>query len=96
MTVLAKTGRLPPDYFLISLLATILTMLGCGAMLAGQASTRTFNVTGLTALPVAMAYSAAPSIQAQVPAIASTERGAQAFVLRLVMETISLRPNDVR
>ncbi|KAJ1371063.1 hypothetical protein KIN20_032934 [Parelaphostrongylus tenuis] len=46
------------------------------------------KVTGLTTLLVAMDYSAAPNIQAQVPGIASTEWGAQAFVSRLVMEAV--------
>ncbi|KAJ1362060.1 hypothetical protein KIN20_021470 [Parelaphostrongylus tenuis] len=80
--------RTPIDPFIISLLATISTVLGCGVMPAGQASTRTFTVTGITTLPVAMAYSDKPEVSAQVPNITSTKDGAKAFVSRLVMQTI--------
>ncbi|KAJ1348405.1 hypothetical protein KIN20_003699 [Parelaphostrongylus tenuis] len=55
----------------------------------GQASTRTFTVTGITTLPVAMAYSDKPDVSAQVPGIATTRDGAKAFVSRLVMQTIA-------
>ncbi|KAJ1360453.1 hypothetical protein KIN20_019425 [Parelaphostrongylus tenuis] len=78
----------PMNSFMISLLATISAVLGCGVMPVGQANTGTFNVTGLTTLTVAMVYSAAPTIQAQVPGIAFSEGGAQAFVHRLVIQTV--------
>ncbi|KAJ1351402.1 hypothetical protein KIN20_007398 [Parelaphostrongylus tenuis] len=55
---------------MISLLAMILTVFGCGVISSGQASTRTFNVSGFT-LPVAMVYSAAPEVRARVPDIAA-------------------------
>ncbi|KAJ1361334.1 hypothetical protein KIN20_020550 [Parelaphostrongylus tenuis] len=35
-----------------------------------------------------MVYSTVPTIQAQFPGIATTEGGAQAFVSRLVMQTV--------
>ncbi|KAJ1362062.1 hypothetical protein KIN20_021472 [Parelaphostrongylus tenuis] len=73
---------------MISVLATISIALGCGVMPAGQASTMTFTVTGITTLPVAMAYSDKPEVSAQVPGITSTKDGAKAFVSRLVMQTI--------
>ncbi|KAJ1369659.1 hypothetical protein KIN20_031170 [Parelaphostrongylus tenuis] len=82
-------ARLPKDAFVILLFAVFTTVLGCGVMPAGRASTRTFNVTGLTTMPVAMVYSAVPNIQAQVPDIAPNEGGARAFVQRLVMQTTS-------
>ncbi|KAJ1361491.1 hypothetical protein KIN20_020754 [Parelaphostrongylus tenuis] len=59
---------------MLSLLATILTVLGCGVMPAGQVSTKTFTVSGFT-LPIAMAYSTAADVQAQVPGIASSDGG---------------------
>ncbi|KAJ1362056.1 hypothetical protein KIN20_021468 [Parelaphostrongylus tenuis] len=55
---------------------------------SGASSTRTFTVTGITTLPVAMAYSDNPEVSAQVPGIATTRDGAKAFVSRLVMQTI--------
>ncbi|KAJ1354537.1 hypothetical protein KIN20_011514 [Parelaphostrongylus tenuis] len=73
--------------FMISLLTTIATALACGVMPAGQASTRTFNVTGFT-LPVAMVYSTASDVQARVPGISTSVAGAKGFVERLVMQTI--------
>ncbi|KAJ1361749.1 hypothetical protein KIN20_021083 [Parelaphostrongylus tenuis] len=79
--------RLPINPFIILLLTAISAVLGCGVIPMGQASTRTFNVTGFT-LPVAMVYSSAPDVQAQVPGIASSEGGAQTFVSRLVMQTV--------
>ncbi|KAJ1361743.1 hypothetical protein KIN20_021076 [Parelaphostrongylus tenuis] len=75
------------DLFIISLLATISTVLGCGVMTAGQVSTRNFTVTGFT-FPVAMVYSTATEVQARVPGIATSEAGAQGFVSRLVMQTV--------
>ncbi|KAJ1365870.1 hypothetical protein KIN20_026332 [Parelaphostrongylus tenuis] len=82
-------AKLVADSFMISLLATLSTVLGCGVVPAGQARSSTFNVTGLTTLPIAMAYSTAPAVQAQVPGIASSEGGAQTFVMRLVMRNIA-------
>ncbi|KAJ1361090.1 hypothetical protein KIN20_020267 [Parelaphostrongylus tenuis] len=73
---------------MISLLITISRVLGCGVMPSGQASTRTFTVSGITSLPVAMAYSNKPDVSAQVPGIATTRDGAKAFVSRLVMQTV--------
>ncbi|KAJ1369378.1 hypothetical protein KIN20_030819 [Parelaphostrongylus tenuis] len=70
---------LPTNLFMISLLAAISAVQGCGVIPMGQANTRTFNVTGFT-LPVAMVYSFAPDVQAPVPGIASNEGGAQTFV----------------
>ncbi|KAJ1370321.1 hypothetical protein KIN20_032018 [Parelaphostrongylus tenuis] len=72
---------------IIPLLATVSTVLGCGVMPAGQASTRTFTVSGFT-LPVAMVYSASSDVRARVPGIAADMGGAQAFVSRLVMQTV--------
>ncbi|KAJ1361020.1 hypothetical protein KIN20_020167 [Parelaphostrongylus tenuis] len=80
--------RLRSDFFMISLLATISTVLGCGVMPAGQATIKTFNLGGLTTLPPAMDYSGASNIQARLPGIASSEGCAQAFVSRLVMQTV--------
>ncbi|KAJ1365989.1 hypothetical protein KIN20_026498 [Parelaphostrongylus tenuis] len=84
---------------MISLLAIIPTVLGCGVMPAGQvyeyslrqlrdlvaASNRTFTVTGFS-LPIAMVYSSTAGIQS--PGIASSEAGARGFVQRLVMQTV--------
>ncbi|KAJ1349535.1 hypothetical protein KIN20_005124 [Parelaphostrongylus tenuis] len=82
---------------MILLLVTISMVLICGVMPPGhgnkhkvvyvRASTRAFTVTGFP-LPVAMAYSNAADVQAQVPGIASSEVAAQTFVDRLVMQTI--------
>ncbi|KAJ1362804.1 hypothetical protein KIN20_022484 [Parelaphostrongylus tenuis] len=80
-------ARFTANPWMIMLLATISATLGCGLVPAGQARTRAFTVTGFT-LPVAMVYSTAPDVQAQVPGIASSEGGAQAFVQRLVMQTV--------
>ncbi|KAJ1360654.1 hypothetical protein KIN20_019684 [Parelaphostrongylus tenuis] len=72
--------------FIISLLATISAVLGCGVMPPGQMSTRTFTVTGFS-LRVAMVYTEKPEVSAQVPGIASGKGEVQAFVQRLVMQT---------
>ncbi|KAJ1367924.1 hypothetical protein KIN20_028952 [Parelaphostrongylus tenuis] len=70
---------------MISLLAAISTVFGCGVMPAGQASSRTFTVTGFT-LPVSMVYSSTASIQN--PGIATSEAGASGFVQRLVFDVL--------
>ncbi|KAJ1356261.1 hypothetical protein KIN20_013938 [Parelaphostrongylus tenuis] len=72
---------------LLSLLATISAVFGCGVMPAGQARTVTFTVSGFT-LPVAMVYTETPEVFAKVPGIATSETGAKAFVQRLVMQTV--------
>ncbi|KAJ1353354.1 hypothetical protein KIN20_009963 [Parelaphostrongylus tenuis] len=77
------------NHFSISLSAIISIAMGCGVMPAGQASTRTFTVSGLTTLPVAMAYTDKPDVAAQVRGISTSKDGAQAFVSRLVMQTVS-------
>ncbi|KAJ1368443.1 hypothetical protein KIN20_029572 [Parelaphostrongylus tenuis] len=82
--------------FMILLLATISIVLGCGVMPAGQGISlqRELELSMSPAsllcllLWVAMVYSTAPNIQAQVPGIASSKGGAQAFVHRLVMQTV--------
>ncbi|KAJ1361520.1 hypothetical protein KIN20_020794 [Parelaphostrongylus tenuis] len=81
-----KMTRLSTGAFMISLLVLNSTVLGCGVIPAGQSSTRTFTVTRFT-LPVAMVYGGA-NVAAQVPFIAVDKRGAQAFVHRLVMQTV--------
>ncbi|KAJ1367221.1 hypothetical protein KIN20_028088 [Parelaphostrongylus tenuis] len=80
-------ARLPTNLFMISLLATISTVYGCGVMPAGQTNTRTFTITGFS-LPVAMVYSGDPAISAQVRGIATSKEGAQAFIKRLIMQTV--------
>ncbi|KAJ1351408.1 hypothetical protein KIN20_007404 [Parelaphostrongylus tenuis] len=83
----ASMAKLPSDPFLISILATISTVFGCGVLPAGQGSTKTFTVSGFT-LPVQMAFSFAPNVQARVPFIATKREGANRFVRRLVRQTI--------
>ncbi|KAJ1374533.1 hypothetical protein KIN20_037238 [Parelaphostrongylus tenuis] len=80
-------ARLSTNLFMISLLATISAVYGCGVMPAGQTSTRTFTITGFT-LPVAIVYSRDPAISAQVGGIATSKEGAEAFVLRLIMQIV--------
>ncbi|KAJ1362281.1 hypothetical protein KIN20_021793 [Parelaphostrongylus tenuis] len=86
MNVLVNLARIPSDRFMISLLATISAVFGCGVMPADQMSTRNFAVTGFT-LPVAM-VSTAHSVQSQVPGMATSETGAAGFVQRLVLRTV--------
>ncbi|KAJ1349623.1 hypothetical protein KIN20_005217 [Parelaphostrongylus tenuis] len=88
MKILTNIKRLPIELTLISLLATFSTVLGCGVMPAGQVSTRTFNVSGFTTLPVNMVYAGKLEISIRVPGIAANSRSAQAFVERLVMQTV--------
>ncbi|KAJ1355887.1 hypothetical protein KIN20_013453 [Parelaphostrongylus tenuis] len=90
MNILECIGRqltLHKSLFIMFQLATISTVFGCGVLPAGQGSTRNFTVTGFT-LPVAMAYPTAPTVQAVVPGIATSEAGAMGFVQRLVMQTV--------
>ncbi|KAJ1368492.1 hypothetical protein KIN20_029629 [Parelaphostrongylus tenuis] len=75
------------EFFMIFLLYTISTVFGCGVMPAGQASTRTFTVSGFS-LPVAMIYVENAAEFARVPGIAANRGGAQTFVHRLVMQTV--------
>ncbi|KAJ1347743.1 hypothetical protein KIN20_002887 [Parelaphostrongylus tenuis] len=92
---------------IISLVATISTVLGCGVMPRGQGneqrtamklfaikrrsfaavSTRNFTVTSFT-LPVAMVYSDAVDVRAQVPDIAANAARATGFAQRLIVQTV--------
>ncbi|KAJ1362260.1 hypothetical protein KIN20_021762 [Parelaphostrongylus tenuis] len=87
MEILANMAGTPTSSFIVSLLATISIVLGCGVMPAGQGSTKNFTVSGFT-LPVAMAYSSSTNVLAQVPGIATSEAGARGFVERLVKQTV--------
>ncbi|KAJ1357645.1 hypothetical protein KIN20_015830 [Parelaphostrongylus tenuis] len=80
-------SKYPASSSLISLLATISAVAGCGVMPAGQDRTISFTVTGFT-LPVAMAYTEVPTVSVKVPSIATSEAGAKAFAERLVMQTV--------
>ncbi|KAJ1354298.1 hypothetical protein KIN20_011181 [Parelaphostrongylus tenuis] len=71
------------------LVAAISTAFGCGVIRAGQASTRNFTVTGFTTLPAPLVYAGMPAVSPQIPGIAANKQGAQAFVSRLVMQTVS-------
>ncbi|KAJ1357640.1 hypothetical protein KIN20_015823 [Parelaphostrongylus tenuis] len=77
------------DPYVISLLATISTVFGCGTIPTGQAKAVNFTVTGFT-LPVAMVYSEKPEVLAKHPGIAPSRKGAWTFVKRLVKQTVSL------
>ncbi|KAJ1369940.1 hypothetical protein KIN20_031553 [Parelaphostrongylus tenuis] len=89
MTIFTNMAKHLTNFLMISLLVTISTLLGCGVMPAGRMSTRTFTVTSLTTLPVAMVYTDTTTVSAQTPGIASDRGGAKAFVSRLVMQTVS-------
>ncbi|KAJ1348663.1 hypothetical protein KIN20_004015 [Parelaphostrongylus tenuis] len=69
---------------MISLFAAISTVFGCGVMPAGQGPSLS---TGFT-LPVAMVYTDNPTSSAQARGIATSRGGAEAFVSRLVMQTV--------
>ncbi|KAJ1358820.1 hypothetical protein KIN20_017348 [Parelaphostrongylus tenuis] len=75
------------NLIMILILTAISTVLGCGVVPAGQASSRTFTVTGFTTLPVAMVYTSATNA-VRFSGIATSEAGARATVQRLVMQTV--------
>ncbi|KAJ1350042.1 hypothetical protein KIN20_005748 [Parelaphostrongylus tenuis] len=77
--------RILPYSHLI-LLLTITAVLGCGTLPAASRTWR-FNVTGFS-LPVAMAYSTTPAVQAQVPGISPNSNSAEALVKRLVIQGV--------
>ncbi|KAJ1363633.1 hypothetical protein KIN20_023548 [Parelaphostrongylus tenuis] len=85
---------LTTDFLMISV-AIITTVLGCGVMPPGQASTRNFTVTGFS-LPVSMVYSTEETVRAEAPGIASTKETANSVVNRLVMQTINYDPLECK
>ncbi|KAJ1369608.1 hypothetical protein KIN20_031097 [Parelaphostrongylus tenuis] len=95
MEIPTNMRRLATDSFIIFLLPAVSTAFGCGVIPSGQASTRTFNVTGLTTLPVTMVYAGTPEVSTRAPGIAAHNASAQAFVRRLVMQTCSSLPDPV-
>ncbi|KAJ1366234.1 hypothetical protein KIN20_026844 [Parelaphostrongylus tenuis] len=82
-----NTARLSIHHFAISLVVSISTVLGCGVMPAGQASTRPFEVADFS-LPVTMVYSSKTDVRSRVPGIAASQEAAKGFVQRLVMQTV--------
>ncbi|KAJ1367975.1 hypothetical protein KIN20_029017 [Parelaphostrongylus tenuis] len=94
MRILTNSAKLPINHVIITFLAAITVVLGCGVVPTGQGkvnrrlSTRTFNVTGFTTLPVAMVYTDKSEVFAQVAGISTSKRQAQTFVEQLVMETV--------
>ncbi|KAJ1368928.1 hypothetical protein KIN20_030288 [Parelaphostrongylus tenuis] len=73
---------------MILLLASISTVFGCGVIPGGQTSTRTSTVSGFSRLPVNMVYTEKNDVSTQYPGIATSKGAAQAFVQRLVMQTV--------
>ncbi|KAJ1359421.1 hypothetical protein KIN20_018146 [Parelaphostrongylus tenuis] len=82
-----KIVRYSTNLFLILPLTMTPAVWGCGVMPLGQANSRMFKVMGFTTLPPNMVYAATTDVSAQVPGMASSKDGAQAFVSRLVMQT---------
>ncbi|KAJ1367091.1 hypothetical protein KIN20_027942 [Parelaphostrongylus tenuis] len=74
--------------FLVSLLTTMSTLLGCGVLPQGQARSWRFTVSGFS-FPVNVAYSDSPAVRAQFPGLAATREAASSFVSRLVMQTVT-------
>ncbi|KAJ1367875.1 hypothetical protein KIN20_028885 [Parelaphostrongylus tenuis] len=62
MRILTRPAKLPIRHAVITLLAAVTVVLGCGVTPTGQGSTRTFNVTGFTTLAVAMVYTGKPEV----------------------------------
>ncbi|KAJ1369393.1 hypothetical protein KIN20_030839 [Parelaphostrongylus tenuis] len=69
------------------LVITVTAAFGCGVLPPGQAGSRNFTVTGFT-LPVSMAYSTDNTVRAMVAGIAASGEAVQAFVARLLMQTV--------
>ncbi|KAJ1353427.1 hypothetical protein KIN20_010054 [Parelaphostrongylus tenuis] len=87
MTIFTNMVAHLTNFFVVTLLAIIFTVLGCEVMPAGQMSTRTFTVTGSTTLPVAIVYIDATAVLLKLLASQVTEEELGAFVSRLVMQT---------
>ncbi|KAJ1366144.1 hypothetical protein KIN20_026744 [Parelaphostrongylus tenuis] len=79
--------NLPTNPLIIPLL-NIPIVLGCGVMPLGQAGTRSFTVTGFT-LPTSLVYSGNPTVRAKASGIQPSSGAVQAFVSRIVTQTIS-------
>ncbi|KAJ1348020.1 hypothetical protein KIN20_003231 [Parelaphostrongylus tenuis] len=77
----------PTSCKLMILMLTFATVLGCGVMPPGQASTRNFTVSGFT-LPVNMIYSNDATVRSKAFGIAASSGEVQALVSRLVMQTV--------
>ncbi|KAJ1347120.1 hypothetical protein KIN20_002082 [Parelaphostrongylus tenuis] len=60
---------------------------GCGVMPPGQASTRSFSITGFN-LPVSMVYSESANVIAGTSGISISRDAARASVQRLVMQAV--------
>ncbi|KAJ1367762.1 hypothetical protein KIN20_028747, partial [Parelaphostrongylus tenuis] len=87
MNIFKTMPNLLTGLFVILLTAILLIVSGCGVVPAGQASTRTFTVTGFT-LPVAMVHTGDTALRALLSNIASSRGAVQALVNRLVMQTV--------
>ncbi|KAJ1369600.1 hypothetical protein KIN20_031089 [Parelaphostrongylus tenuis] len=72
-------------YISITVVVSITAEFGCGVM--PPARSRNFTVSGF-ALPVSMVYSEMPNVRAMVSGSAADRGAAQAFVSRLVLQTV--------
>ncbi|KAJ1368852.1 hypothetical protein KIN20_030197 [Parelaphostrongylus tenuis] len=88
MNIFTDIAKPPTGSFIILLLATISAVFGCGVILAGQqvlelppsAASRLCLLRWFTLKK--------PMVSSQVPGISTSKEGAQAFVSRLVMQTV--------
>ncbi|KAJ1366675.1 hypothetical protein KIN20_027411 [Parelaphostrongylus tenuis] len=104
MYTLTNMARHATYHFMISLLAMILTVFGCGVIPTGQDNAWKVTLALLEfsdlhtrtrtfkvsgfTLPVAMVCSAAPEVRPRVPGIAADMSEAQAFVSRPVIHIV--------
>ncbi|KAJ1374535.1 hypothetical protein KIN20_037240 [Parelaphostrongylus tenuis] len=77
-------ARLSAALSIIPLLATISTVFACGVLPAGQMTTRSFTISDLTTLPVAMVYTTAMNA-GRVPGISSSQEGAKGFIFDILV-----------
>ncbi|KAJ1360305.1 hypothetical protein KIN20_019237 [Parelaphostrongylus tenuis] len=78
-------ANFPVRLFLISLF-TLTAVQGCGTLLGGPMSSRTFTATGFS-LPTGMVYSESGTA-AHVAGMSRSADGARAFVMRIVMRAV--------
>ncbi|KAJ1352433.1 hypothetical protein KIN20_008763 [Parelaphostrongylus tenuis] len=82
-------ARPSTDAIISLLLATILTVSGCGVLPGGLVSTRKFNITDFVTVPIAMVYTNDSNVAFRFPSMSTSKEQVRLFVERVVKHAVT-------
>ncbi|KAJ1352427.1 hypothetical protein KIN20_008757 [Parelaphostrongylus tenuis] len=87
--ILTGMARPSIDAIISLLLATILTVSGCGVLPGGLVSTRKFNITDFVTVPIAMVYTNDSNVAFRFPSMSTSKEQVRLFVERVVKHAVT-------